>query len=325
MKYYFIFNPGSGSRKSEKLITPIREGLNQRKVNYNYGITHSLEDAYLLSKKANLSGYDVIVAVGGDGTINKVLNGFYDNQGLRISHTKMGIIYTGTSPDFCKSYGIPHDSIQKSMDVLLAGYARKIQVGKITFALKKNDTSDEVLMADDCNFATRYFSCCVNVGIGASVAKLANSGLRKVAGDFWGTLIALLKAFMIYQPLNLTVSWDGKKQKISKLYNLFVGKTFHVASGIKVKNTLTDGDGKFYVLTVRDVSWGKVPYCLKSLYGGRKISENQRIDLQYAKRIKVSGNGAASEIEFDGDPQGFLPCRIEMAEDKLELISSADE
>ena len=134
MNYYFIFNPGSRNGKSKKSISLIRGLLNDRKINYEYGITESMQDAYLLSQKANLSGYDVVVAVGGDGTINKVLNGFYDDNCLRVSKTKMGVVYTGTSPDFCKSYCIPYNSIQKSIDVLLNGNTTKIQIGKIILA-----------------------------------------------------------------------------------------------------------------------------------------------------------------------------------------------
>ena len=324
MKYYFIFNPCSRNGKSEKSISRIRGLLDNKKINYEYSITESLQDAYLLSQKANLSAYDVVVAVGGDGTINKVLNGFYNDNGLRVSKAKMGVIYAGTSPDFCKSYRTPYNSIQKSIDVLLNGNSTKIQIGKIILASKMVSTLDGLPITDDANFITRYFSCCVNFGLGASVARFANSGVRMIAGDFLGTLTALIKAFISYRPSELAVSFDGKKEQISQLYNLFVGKTFHVASGIKVNNVLKEGDGNFYALTARNVNWIKAPYCLKSIYSGKKISNSDSIYLKYAKNVEVYGNSDNPEVEFDGDPQGFLPCRIEMAKDKLELINEAD-
>ena len=87
-------------------------------------MTECLHDAYLLSKNANNEGYDVIVAVGGDGTINKVLNGFYDDQGKRISRSRFAVIYTGTSPDFCKSYGIPLD-IERAVNFIIRGHSKK--------------------------------------------------------------------------------------------------------------------------------------------------------------------------------------------------------
>jgi len=310
MKYFLIFNPGSRNGQSKKLIARIRGMLSRRQADYDYGITESFQDAYLLSQKANLSGFDAVVAVGGDGTINKVLNGFFDNNGSRISKAKMGVIYTGTSPDFCKSYGIPHTDIERSIGVLLAGKSSDIQIGQIVLAAKIGGPE----------LTTRYFSCCVNIGLGAAVARHANSGIRKLAGDRLGTFIALMKAFMNYRPLELTVTLDGKEERISKLCNLSVGKTFYVASGIKVKSNLSEGDGRFYSLIMRDIGWTKVISSLKCIYSGEGIINSDTIYLKYSPSIEINGNNSV-EVEFDGDPQGFLPCRIEMAKDKLELIN----
>jgi diacylglycerol kinase family enzyme len=325
MKYFLIFNPGSRNGQSEKLISRIRRLLNDRKVDYEYGITESLQDAYLLSQKANLSGYDVVVAVGGDGTINKVLNGFYDDSGLRVSKARLGVIYTGTSPDFCKSYCAPYVNIERSIDVLLVDNTTKIQIGKITLAKKIQPELNEQTVQNDSNFIIRYFSCCANIGLGASVARYANSGIRKIAGDNLGTFSALIKAFMSYRPSELSISFNGEEELLSRLYNLSVGKTFHIASGIKVKNSLVEGDDSFYALIVRNVGWMKVPYCLKSIYSGKEIPNSDTVYIKYAKNIEVYGNSDTPEVEFDGDPQGFLPCRIEMAKDKLELIHEAGQ
>jgi len=323
MKYFLIFNPGSRNGQSEKLIFCIRGLLKDRKVNYEYGITKFLQEAYLLSQKANSAGYDAVVAVGGDGTINKVLNGFYDDNGLRVSKARFGVIYTGTSPDFCKSYRIPYANIERSIDVLLVGNTTKIQIGKIILAAKMNPEFNGKPVRSGSDFITRYFSCCANIGLGAAVARYANSGVRKIAGDYLGTLVALMKAFMSYHSSELTVSVNGKEEQISKLCNLSVGKTFHVASGIKVKSILAEGDGSFYALVVRNVGWTKVPYCLKCIYGGKEMPSTDTVYLKYAQSIGIYGNSNIPEVEFDGDPQGFLPCRIEMATDKLELINEA--
>lgn len=313
MKYFFVFNPGSRNGKSKHSIAYIRNLLDAKNIHYEYGVTESLNDAYALSQKANRLAYDVVVAVGGDGTINKVLNGFYGDGGLRLSKSKLGVIYAGTSPDFCKSYRVPYGHIERSIDVLLAGKTTKIQVGKITLTEKAKSNES----------VARYFSCCANIGLGAAVARYANSGIRKTAGDFLGTFSALIKAVISYRPLELRVSSDDKTEILDEVFNLSIGKTFHVASGIKVSHALNKGDDRFYVLAVRNVGWLKVPYCLRAIYSGRPISNSDTIRLMYAKKIEVSGDGRSREVEFDGDPQGFLPCCIEMAKDELELINEA--
>lgn len=323
MRYFFVFNPGSRNGKSGRFLSRLRGLLDDRGVDYEYAVTKSLCDAHSLSRKANLSGYDVVAAVGGDGTINKVLNGFYDNNGLRLSSAKLGVIYTGTSPDFCKSYRLPYDDIEQSLDVLLAGRIDRIQIGKITLAPRSYQELNGKTVKNDSDFVSRYFSCCVNIGLGVHVARYANAGVRKVFGDYLGTFCALAKAFILYRPCDLTVSCDGKAELLSHTYNLSVGKTFHVASGIKVNNSLSEGDNRFYTLIVRNVGWEKIPFCLKTIYSGKEISDSDTICLKYAKTVDVYGDSSNYEVEFDGDPQGFLPCRIEMAKDKLELINEA--
>ena len=107
MRYFLIMNPGSGGEKSREKFKQILAFFNKNKLDFDYKLTDTLEDAYHLSVEANKNGDEVIIAVGGDGTINRVINGFYDPLGRRISGSKLAVIHTGTSPDFCKSYNIP--------------------------------------------------------------------------------------------------------------------------------------------------------------------------------------------------------------------------
>jgi len=278
MRYFLIMNPGSKGGKSEKkfnLIHRLFEGYD-----CSYAITKTLDDAYLLSVKANAEGFEAIIAVGGDGTINRVLNGFYDNQGKRTSAANFGVIYTGTSPDFCKTYNIPIDT-EKAVQIILNGKIREIDVGKIEF-------TDGV----------RYFGCCANIGLGATLANNANGGIRKVLGDTLGTFFALVKTLIQYKPINFSV--NGKELK--HVYNLSAGKTYYVASGLKIAHELKSNDGRFYLLPLH----GRVIQNIYKLYTGKPMK-----NIEYACKIEIKGEG---KVEFDGDEGGKLPCIITNAE-----------
>ena len=95
--------------------------------------------------------------MGGDGTINSVLNGFFDDKGNRISDSRMGVIYTGTSPDFCKSYNIPLN-LDETVDTLVAQKCRKIKVGKVTFLSKNIEMLDSMIFIvySDIRTVVRY-------------------------------------------------------------------------------------------------------------------------------------------------------------------------
>ncbi|HBV88839.1 diacylglycerol kinase family protein [Desulfosporosinus sp.] len=320
MRYFFILNPGSKGGKSKATFERIVSFLHQRGVNFDYRLTKDLDDAYTLSVEGNKKNYDVIVAVGGDGTINRVISGFYDLQGRRISKSKLAVIHTGMSPDFCKSYDLPLD-IDQALYAVLKGECEKIPIGKINYLGEYDKRLDgRPLCLNHQNLQTSYFACCSNIGLGALVAKGANSGIRDLIGDFAGTLVSVIKTLLRFQSVNFTVTLDSRKQVLEKVYNIFVGKTTYIASGLKVKHQLSHIDPRFYTLTVKNVGLANWVSVLKKLYSAKEFANNNTMCLQYAQRIEVYGSSQNHELEFDGDPRGFLPCVIESAKDPLEVI-----
>jgi diacylglycerol kinase family enzyme len=167
---------------------------------------------------------------------------------------------------------------------------------------------------------TSYFACCANIGLGASVARNANSGIRNYIGNFAGTFVSLIKTLLKYQPGNFSVSFDGHIQVLVNVYNIAVGKTTYIASGIKVKNQLTPGDSRFYTLIIKDIRFADWAGVIRKIYSGKRFANNNTMSLQYASKLEVYGNSRNPELEFDGDPRGFLPCVIETARDPLDLI-----
>lgn len=306
MKYFLILNPGSHSGKSKKRFSRIFTLLNNAGIQYDYKITSTLEDAYTFSKEANLSNYDIVVAVGGDGTINNALNGFYDNSGKRISKAAFGIIYTGTSPDFCKSYGIPL-KLEKAVGILIKGKTRKIKIGKIELTTSKDRE-------------VKYFGCCANIGLGAELARRANSGIRKYFGDFLGTFIALIGILFSYKPRNYEISSDSGNTTLTSIYNISVGITPLIASGIKVPEEFVSKGDSFYMLVARNLKLGNVIGVLNKIYSGKPFKKNEQLSIEHIKEIEIKAGEFNNEVEFDGDPHGLLPCKISLAEDMLEII-----
>ena len=322
MRYFLIMNPGSGGGSREK-VKKILASFHQNRLEFDYKLTDTLEDAYTLSVEGNIKGYDVIVAVGGDGTINRVINGFYDPLGRRISSSKLGVIHTGTSPDLCKSYNIPLD-IEQALNTVFAGKSQQISIGKITYTSVYDKglegQSLQPLSMKNENVQTSYFACCANIGLGAAVARSANSGIRNYIGDFAGTFVSLIKTLLKYRPNNFSVSFDGQIQVLENVYNIAVGKTTYIASGIKVKNQLNPKDRRFYTLIIKDIGFTDWIGVIRKIYSGKRFVNNKTMSLQYASSIEVYGNSRNPELEFDGDPRGFLPCVIETAQDPIDLI-----
>lgn len=320
MKYFLIMNPGSRDGKSKKNFDEIFSHLKEHKIDFSHAFTTSLDDAYSKSITANKDGFDVIVAVGGDGTINKVLNGFYDTGGQRISKARFGIIYTGTSPDICKENNIPFHDIKASINTLIKGQVKQIQIGEIKLHKELNAELDSKHIGNSNNTVTKYFIAAANIGIGAQVARYAGSGIRKYLGDVLGTFLSLIRTFVTFKPYDYTVRLDGKERKIHRVFNMCIGKSYYIASGMTVYNELKSGDKRFYNVMIKNFRFRNIASIMNAVYSGKKIENNHLFSFSYHNDIEVYGNNLSPEIEFDGDPAGFLPCRIRTAADPIDII-----
>lgn len=289
---YLILNPGSRGGKSRECFARIHAALAARGIAYRHAFTERLEDAENLARQANFAACQTVVAVGGDGTINRVINGFYDPGGARLSErTRLGVIYTGTSPDFCLSHGLPVRDPEKAVAALARDGSRPIAIGRIAYA----------------NGRLRHFSCCANIGLGAQLARAANNGIRGKIGDRAGTFLALLSILRRWQPVDLTI--NGRVHE--GVYNLSVGKTRHVASGLKIAHALTPDDCRFYALCVQN----RIFYHLIKLYTGASLP------LEYVERLDIAGN---AEVECDGDADGRLPVTITAAP-AIEVVGAGNQ
>lgn len=312
MKYFVIFNPASRGGRNRKVSIEITAFLKNTAESYRLEQTTCLEHARVLAEEACTIKAEILIAVGGDGTINKVISGMYHTDGRRRSSTLFAVIYTGTSPDFCKSYGLPYNNPQASLKILQENNIKDISVGRIRYR-SGPDRKDEV---------TGFFACAANIGIGATVARVANSGLRKWLGDWLGTLAGLVQAFFTLKPATLRLISLSEERVLEKVLSLTIGITPCVASGIKVKSPQPMKENQFYVMSVKKMGLHKVPYALNKIYSGKPMVEDKIFNLQIQEFLRVQSDEENTELEFDGDPQGFLPCTVDIARERLSLLGA---
>lgn len=307
---FLIINPGSHSGQNRGISEKIIRLMEDSHVDFDYHFTKDMDHAILLSRNANRDGYKTIVAVGGDGTINAVVNGFYNHEGKRISDTNFGVIYTGTSPDFNRSYHIPL-AIDQAFATILKQKTCRIPVGMISFQTAADAESPEV----------RYFVCCTNIGLGAALARKANGGIRRKLGDFWGTFLSLIGLLVYFKTFSATWTENEQETSFNKLTNISIGITPYIASGIRVPVNFTSEKKEFYKLTVRNLNLFRIAPLLKKVYSGKPFKNTKYLSLESTAQIKLSSSSLV-EVEADGDPVGMLPCRICFAQHNLPLIVS---
>ncbi len=304
MKALLIMNPGSRSGKGKQLWSFWESRLQAKGLSFDSTITTRVGHGVELA--AGSKDYDTVVAVGGDGTINEVLDGVIQSG---RSDLRMGVLYSGTSPDFCKFHNIPTSPFN-AVETLTAGFSRQVDVGRITYCRESGERT------------TAHFGCGVNVGLGASVARVSNL-LRRFTGDLLGTCIAVIYSIAVTRPTDIEVTIDGSPQLLSKASNISILKNPFIASGLRLNLDLHTDDGRLVLFAVHGKTRFSVLSILPAFYSGKAASRDD-VFIRKCSRLTITC-AKRTEVEFDGDPRGFLPAEIEILPTVLHLIGADNE
>ncbi len=267
-KYHFILNPVAGRGRAYKAIKKIRSLLREKNVNHTFSITSAPKHATQLAKDAQ-KDYDVIVAIGGDGTVNEVMNGIINSQ------TKFGVIPLGSGNDFAKAVKMPHNLID-AIDIILGNKHIIADIGKvITHRLVDN----KIEIYDE-----RYFINGIGIGFDASVA-YESSKIKRLRG-LPLYISALFRALLKYKTLNFLVKLDELRLK-SKYFLIAIGNGVSAGGGFYLTPDAKLDDKRFDVCYVDPVGIFKIlkifPSVLKGLHGRYK-----EVNFTHARNIEVS-------------------------------------
>lgn len=316
MRYFLIYNPTSKQGRSKKKWEKVLDMFEREKVEFDYRLTEREDDASYLACRAVEEGWDVVVSVGGDGTISEVITGLFEKEKLE-KRPKLGVLHVGTSPDFNRYHGIP-TNIEKAVTAILRGRTKLVDLGKVTYSGSNIEMPVEMLKVHPTRKVS-YFGSNVNVGLGPLIASKANGRFRKFLGDFCGTLLATIVSLLSLKDLSLTVNIDGKETILSDIINLTVGKDPYLASGMRVFSEIKPDDGRFYVLSIGKTSNISLLSNIPRVYWGDFL-KYKGADLKYCKEVMIRYNEKYPKLEFDGDAKGYLPARINLLPKALEVI-----
>jgi YegS/Rv2252/BmrU family lipid kinase len=316
MRYFLIYNPTSKQGRSKKKWEKILHIFKKKKVVFDYKLTEKEDYATYLASRAAEEGWDVIVSVGGDGTISEVITGLFEAKESK-TRPKLGVLHVGTSPDFNRYHNIPTD-IEDAVATILKGRTKLVDIGKVTYSKKNNEIPVEMLNIHP-DRKISYFGSNVNIGLGPLVASKANGRFRKFLGDFWGTLLATVVSLLSIKDFILTINMDEKEKILSDIINLTVGKDPYLASGMRVFSRIKPDDGRFYVFSVQKTSPISLLLNIPRVYWGDFL-KYKGADLKYCKKMEIRYNGKYPKLEFDGDVKGYLPARVNLLHRALEVI-----
>lgn len=239
---HIIANPAARNGRGEKHLRLVTGALDEENITYTLSRTSNPGDAALIARKAADSGEDLVLCVGGDGTVSEVA------AGLAGSATALGIIPAGTGDDFARYLGIPQNPLE-ALDIAASGVMRTVD------AASAND---------------RVF---INVaGSGFDVAVLRQT--LRYKKFFYGIIpyiLGVLSAVFGYGQMRLTVSRGGETISQKSLL-LSVANGRYMGGGMCVAPTADADDGLFDVIYVDELARWKIPFLLAAFIKGKHMN-----------------------------------------------------
>jgi YegS/Rv2252/BmrU family lipid kinase len=261
--------------------------------------TKTRNDAITLAARAVRNFFDVIIAAGGDGTLNQTVNGVLRGNESNTKLPAIGLIPLGTGNDFAKTLKItPSATALKSR---LDNFTpTPIDVGSIKF---QKDGKSKIT----------YFVNIADVGMGPEVVRIINNSDRTF-GFSTKYYLAILKNFISYKPILVTIETDTEKsEKRIRTFAMANGKYF--GHGLCIApNALVD-DARFETFTVGDVSVFDFIRYSSTLKRGKKIN-HPKVVYGNATNAYLQSSAPAL-IEADGELVGSLPVKIEILGKRL--------
>jgi diacylglycerol kinase (ATP) len=237
------------------------------------------------------------VAVGGDGTVNEVVNGLAGADG-----TDLAVIPRGTGADFVRTFGIPSD-LEQAVHVALEGRVRTIDLGRATYRSWQGSQEEA------------WFANIASAGMSGAVAKRVNESARgrtARAAYLWATL----SVFMGWENTEVRVSVDDEIRG-GRMYDVIVANCRYFGGGMMITPEANPDDGLLDTLLIGDVTKRDLARTLPKIYRGTHLP-HPKAELLRGKVVSVDAD-VPLPIELDGEQPGTTPVRFEVVPEALRL------
>lgn len=284
MKYRFIVNPIAGRGDAQRKWPLVQAAADRLQMDYEVVFTGAPGEGVFLAKEGVAQGFDALVAVGGDGTINEVVRGIIESGAK--GKTILGIIPCGTGNDLVRTLKIPTD-LEAAVQILKDGHVEQMDLGKVN---------------------GDYFVNVVGVGFDAAVAYEINMSVRKLKGTA-AYLFAVVKTLLSYKSPQMTVRIDDQVLD-GKYFLIAIGNGRFYGGGMQIAPHAQPSDGLFDICVVEDVKRLEVMKMLPKIFGGNHLS-HPAVKVYRGRKVKMEARERVM-VQADGELKGTLPMGFEI-------------
>ncbi len=302
--WFFIVNPISGGGKGITNWPNFKQGLENAGIDFQFAITEWRMHAKELAIQAIEQGIRHLVAVGGDGTANEVVNGIMEQKSWSSTDITFTILPVGTGNDWIKQHQIPKDFSQW-LQYFKSGKTSYQDVGWLTYRNSGNGKK-------------RYFINVAGMAYDAYVAKKAEALGTRISNKFFYLLLVFRCLFEFRLPL-VKVKFD-KEELTRYLYTVNVGVCRYSGGGFQLVPHAVPDDGKLAMTIARRLTKLEVLLITPLFYSG-KIAWHPAITLHDVENIHVeSQDGQMLLVEADGEFLGEAPTQFGVIKKVLKIM-----
>lgn len=304
-----IVNPKSASGSTRENWAATAADLRAHFGPFNVAFTRAHGDGVRLAEEAANRGRGLIIACGGDGTINEVANGILRSGG----NCELGVLPSGTGGDFRRTLNMPHTN-RDAAAALRDGVTKQIDVGKVTF----DDHNGEK--------TSRYFVNVSSAGLAAEVIRRVKSAkvfdwlpIEQLRGKA-NFAVSTLQEIVEMEPSLLRVRFDDGDEHSLQTIAFCVANSRFFGGGMLIAADAKLDDGLLDVVNIGDISTARLLLNAHTLYRGT-LGDLTEVKVTRAQKIEISSADPSREIhiETDGELPGKLPATYEIVPTALRV------
>ena len=285
-RIHAIVNPNAGGGYSSNVWPKVKNLLS--KYELTYSITEKHGDAELFAKKAIEDGNEFIAVVGGDGTLNEVVQSCAEKDITIIP------VSAGTGSDFVRNFSINRE-------------------GSIQDMIDQNISVEVDLGVAESSMGKRYFANIAEAGFGAEVMKRMNSHKKKRGGgSFTSTILMELYNFKKFQ---CTIKSEEYEETLDAS-EIIIANGLYFGGGIKAAPDAAMSDGLLTVHIIRGAGRAKLLMNLRKLKNGSYIYDREVVSF-HTRKLQIDGNAL---VEIDGEDYGKLPLSFSIKPKALKVL-----
>jgi len=303
-KVIFVVNPLSGEGRTSKQWQKVERLLRKKNYCFDVQFTERSMHACQITRDALQKGYNHIIAVGGDGTINEVVNGFFQNADAINHAAALSVLPMGTGSDFARVLSVPGG----------AAYAEKLL---IDYREQPCDVIKAEFTAWDGSPLTRYFINVADVGVGCETCIRVNKN-SKVMGGFLTFLIYFLGVIFSFKSPELRIEVDGELFFTGKSSLVAINNGKYFGGGVMIAPHAQIDDGRMDVTLLKDANTLDFLLALPSTYKGNHLT-HPKISLTQGRQVKIS-SPAKVGLEMDGETPGTGDVVFEVLPAAIKLL-----